>query len=189
MPQSNSGSVDSNPLGLCAGARILLQMFVQNPGHETDHLPMGDRRQLRQLAGGANNSPCVDRCGLVCISISCTDGKMLRLYHGRFHRISRCRHQALQPQQGRAVHIGQTLLPHLAADNRIKHPLWNLQCGRPVQFVSHATQNRTATASRFDLDAHLLPIPWVPAVLHFSNAGFMGVLYPTCTTSTALMLA
>jgi hypothetical protein len=111
---------------------------------------------------------------------------MLRLYHGRFHRLSRCRHQALQRHQGRPAHIGQTRLPHLAADNRIKHPLRNLQCGRPVQFVSHATQNRTATASCFDLNAHLLPRPWMPAVLHFSNAGFMGVLYPTCTMRVVL---
>jgi hypothetical protein len=109
---------------------------------------------------------------------------MLRLYHGRFHRLSRCRHQALQRHQGRPAHIGQTRLPHLAADNRIKHPLRKLQCGRPLQFVSHATQNRTATASCFDLNAHLLPRSWMPAVLHFSNAGSMGVLYPTCTTHT-----
>ena len=109
---------------------------------------------------------------------------MLRLYHGRFYRLSGCRHQALQRHQGRRAHIGRTRLPHLAADNRIKHPLRNLRCGRPVQFVSHATQNRTATASCFDLNAHLLPRPWVPAVLHFSNAGFMGVLYPTCITAS-----
>jgi hypothetical protein len=49
-------------------------------------------------------------------------------------------------------------------------------------FVTRATQNQTRATARFALYAHLFPVPRVPKITHHSKAGFMGVLYPSCTT-------
>ena len=43
-------------------------------------------------------------------------------------------------------------------------------------------RNSAATSTRFALNHNMLRMPWVPAVLHFAKACFMGVLYPGCIT-------
>ena len=107
---------------------------------------------------------------------------MLRLNHPRFNTICVGRQERSKRQQSAAAHIRQALLLHLTAKTGVEHPLRNLQRSRPVQFVSHATENYTSASSRFGSNAYRLSIPWMPAIKHFSNAGFMGVLYPSCTT-------
>ena len=106
---------------------------------------------------------------------------MLRLNEVRFNGICCRRQEHPQRQQGGGVHVRLTVLFQPAAKTGVKHPLWNLQCGRSVHFALHATQHHTAPASRFDLNVNLLPVPGVPAVMHFAITGFMGVLYPTCS--------
>ena len=107
---------------------------------------------------------------------------MLRLNHPRFNTICVGRQERSKRQQSAAAHIRQALLLHLTAKTGVEHPLRNLQRSQPVQLVSHATENYTPASSRFGSNAYWLSIPWMPAITHFSNAGFMGVLYPSCTT-------
>ena len=109
---------------------------------------------------------------------------MLRLNHPRFNTICVGRQERSKRQQSAAAHIRQALLLHLTAKTGVEHPLRNLQRSQPVQLVSHATENYTPASSRFASNAYWLPIPWMPAIMHFSNAGFMGVLYPSCTTAS-----
>jgi hypothetical protein len=78
--------------------------------------------------------------------------------------------------------MSQVVLLHLAAETGIKHPLRYLQCRRTVHLLPYAAQNSAATSTRFALNQNMLPMPRVPAVLHFLMASFMGVLYPCCTT-------
>lgn len=111
---------------------------------------------------------------------------MLRLNHPRFNTICVGRQERSKRQQSAAAHIRQALLLHLTAKTGVEHPLRNLQRSQPVQLVSHATENYTPASSRFASNAYWLPIPWMPAIMHFSNAGFMGVLYPSCTTASGL---
>jgi hypothetical protein len=60
-----------------------------------------------------------------------------------------------------------------------------------IQFIAvrsrRAQISRRAAAARFDLNTYLLSLPRVPAVLHFSSDGIMGVMYPTCITRTELI--
>ena len=109
---------------------------------------------------------------------------MLRLNEARFNGICCRRQEHPQRQQGSGAHVGQTVLFHLVAKTGVEHPPWDLQSGRPVHFALHAAQYHTASASRFNLNVHLLPVPGVPTVMHFAITNFMGVLYPTCTTRT-----
>ena len=109
---------------------------------------------------------------------------MLRLNHPRFNTICVGRQERSKRQQSAAAHIRQALLLHLTAKTGVEHPLRNLQRSQPVQLVSHATENYTPASSRFGSNAYWLSIPWMPAITHFSNAGFMGVLYPSCTTAS-----
>ena len=109
---------------------------------------------------------------------------MLRLNEARFNGICCRRQEHPQRQQGSGAHVGQTVLFHLVAKTGVEHPPWDLQSGRPVHFALHAAQYHTASASRFNLNVHLLPVPGVPTVMHFAITNFMGVLYPTCTTKT-----
>ena len=111
-------------------------------------------------------------------------GKMLRLNTLDSTR-SASDNRALQRQQGPAAHIRQALLLHLAAKTGVEHPLRYLQRRQTVHIVLHATENPTPASSRFASNEYWLPIPWMPAIPHFSNASFMGVLYPSCTTANA----
>src|SRR3954467_13555046 len=69
----------------------------------------------------------------------------------------------------------------------VEHPLRDLQRCRPVEFVSHATKNNGSAATHCISNRNRLPIPGMPAVTHFSGVGFMGALYPSCTTPSALI--
>lgn len=91
-----------------------------------------------------------------------------------------------QRQQCGAAYIRQAVPLHRDATAGVKLPLRKLQCRRPVQFAWCATQNQTATASHFDLNTRLMSVQGVSAAMHFSDAGFMGVLYPTCTMGVVL---
>jgi hypothetical protein len=77
------------------------------------------------------------------------------------------------------------LLLHPAAMARIEHPLRNLQCRRRVQLISHAAKNNYAAPSCLVVNIRPFPMPRMPRIPHFPDVGFMGVLYPSCTTANA----
>jgi len=84
--------------------------------------------------------------------------------------------------------VGQAVLFHPTTKTGVEHPVRHLQSRRRVDFALHAAQFHTTYASSFYLNMHLLAVPKVPTVMHFAITGFMGVLYPTCTTATGRIL-
>ena len=114
---------------------------------------------------------------------------MLRLISTRLNMICIRRQKYSQRTQSAEAHIRRAPCLLLAATPRVEHPLRNLQCRGPVQLITYASKYNHATPSCLAANIYLLPVPRMPCIPDFSNVGFMGVLYPSCTTKTGLIWA
>jgi len=102
----------------------------------------------------------------------------LKIIRSQFQK---CPHR----NQSTKVHLYLTSRSHAAAQTGVKHPSRYLQGGRLLLLLSHATKDLCSAPSRFPSDVYLLPVPWVPLIMHLSDEGFMGVLCPSCITANA----
>lgn len=164
------------------GIWMFFEMFVHHPGQQLHHPLVSFRRQVRQLRVWRKQ-------------LALTDSEWFGCPHQ--HLLNRWKAAALRPRpiqsELRIVRQDSSgtiesrcsqkpgCSAHLAAYAGVEHPLRNLQRRRTAHFVPHTPQHQTAAATP-SAQRNLLSIPEMPAVVHFSKAGFMGVVYLSCTT-------
>ena len=110
---------------------------------------------------------------------------MLLLNQAQLNMVRTQSQKRLQRNQSAEVRPRLRAWLHPAAQTGVKHPLRYLQRGQVLLFFSHATKDLCSAPPCFTADIYPLPIPWMPPILHLSDEGFMGVLYPSCTIEVA----
>ena len=109
---------------------------------------------------------------------------MLLLNQAQLNMVRTQSQKRLQRNQSAEVRPRLRAWLHPAAQTGVKHPLRYLQRGQVLLFFSHATKDLCSAPPCFTADIYPLPIPWMPPILHLSDEGFMGVLYPSCTIAS-----